>query len=167
MPCAHCGRYVFTTEAHILPLDLHNLTGDQEAAGREAAEVAEALRQLGAEEDEEDAADEADEGGVEGQEAAGRGTAAQDGDDDEEEEGPREEGAAPANATSAAVAAAAAGGGAPGRRRALQGSCATPSYRHMLGFYGNAPHGSNSQVLGETRMRCTCDAHAMRMRCTV
>ena len=40
------GKYVFTTEAHILPLDLYNLTGDQEAVEGEAAEVAELVSWL-------------------------------------------------------------------------------------------------------------------------
>ena len=123
------GRYVFTTEAHILPLDLYNLTGDQGAVEAEAAEVAEALRQLGSDYDDDDETNGEQEGrgGGEGGESQA-----------EEEEGARE-GRQPANG-----AQVAAGGGTA--RLALQGGCAMPSYKHLLGFYGNAPHGSNSQV---------------------
>ena len=123
------GKYVFTTEAHILPLDLYNLTGDQEAVEGEAAEVAEALRQLGSGYDDDEETNEEQEG-----QGGGEGGEGQ----EEEEEGARE-GGQPANG-----AAAAAGGGAA--RLALHGGCAMPSYKHLLGFYGNAPHGSNSQV---------------------
>ena len=123
------GKYVFTTEAHILPLDLYNLTGDQEAVEGEAAEVAEALRQLGSDYDDDEETNEEQEGRGGGEGGEGQ---------EEEEEGARE-GGQPANG-----AAAAAGGGAA--RLALHGGCAMPSYKHLLGFYGNAPHGSNSQV---------------------
>ena len=109
---------------------MYNLTGDQEAVDAEAAEVAEALRQLGPDYEEEEETN----GEQEGRAGAEEG----EGQEEEQEEGAREEGEA------ANGAVAAAGGGEA--RVALQGGCAMPSYQHLLGFYGNAPHGSNSQV---------------------